>query len=103
MNRSPGSDRAKLWLFCGSGAWTGPSGFTSCYVPGGSIRPKAGSRSHHDTCYMTLAVTHAVDDGRTMRGAVPLLVGAFIYALLIAAGNGLLNDPDTMWQIKVGQ
>jgi hypothetical protein len=54
---------------------------------------------------MTLAVTHAVDvdDGRTMRGAVPLLVGAFIYALLIAVGNGLLNDPDTMWQIKVGQ
>src|ERR1700748_907649 len=54
---------------------------------------------------MPLAVTHAADiaDGRTMRGAVPLLVGAFIYALLVAVGNGLLNDPDTMWQIKVGQ
>src|ERR1700748_2186376 len=54
---------------------------------------------------MPLAVTHAADiaDGRTMRGAVPLLVGAFIYALLVAVGNGLLNDPDTLWQIKVGQ
>jgi hypothetical protein len=52
---------------------------------------------------MTLTVTHAVDDGRTMRAAVPLLVGALIYALLIAVGDGLLNDPDTMWQIKVGQ
>jgi len=52
---------------------------------------------------MTLTITHAVDDGRAMRAAVPLLVGAFIYALLVAVGNGLLNDPDTMWQIKVGQ
>jgi hypothetical protein len=54
-------------------------------------------------CSMTLSVTHAVDDGRATHAALPLWVGGFVYALLIAVGNGLLNDPDTMWQIKVGQ
>jgi hypothetical protein len=52
---------------------------------------------------MTLSVTHPVDDSRATHAALPLWVGGFVYALLIVAGNGLLNDPDTMWQIKVGQ
>jgi hypothetical protein len=38
-----------------------------------------------------------------MRGLVPLWVGVGIYALFVLTGNRLLIDPDTMWQITVGQ
>jgi len=38
-----------------------------------------------------------------MRGLLPLWVGIFVYALFLLAGNRLLIDPDTMWQITVGQ
>jgi hypothetical protein len=38
-----------------------------------------------------------------MRGSLPLWIGVAVYVLLIAAGNRLLNDPDTQWQITVGQ
>ena len=36
-------------------------------------------------------------------GLLPLWVGVGIYALFLLAGNRLLIDPDTMWQITVGQ
>ena len=52
---------------------------------------------------MTLSVTHAVDDGRALPGPLALRVGVLVYALLVVVGNGLLNDPDTLWQITVGQ
>ena len=52
---------------------------------------------------MTLSVTHATEVTRPMRGLLPLWVGAGIYALFLVAGNRLLIDPDTMWQITVGQ
>ena len=38
-----------------------------------------------------------------MRGLLPLWVGAGVYAVFILAGNHLLIDPDTMWQITIGQ
>src|SRR5450759_2767093 len=38
-----------------------------------------------------------------MRGLTPLWVGVGVYALFLLAGNRLLIDPDTMWQITVGQ
>ena len=38
-----------------------------------------------------------------MRGLLPLWVGVGIYALFLLAGNRLLIDPDTLWQITVGQ
>jgi hypothetical protein len=38
-----------------------------------------------------------------MRGLLPLWVGVGVYALFLLAGNRLLIDPDTMWQITVGQ
>jgi len=50
---------------------------------------------------MTLSVTHA--DAEPTRGLLPLWVGAGVYALLLISGNRLLNDPDTLWQITVGQ
>jgi hypothetical protein len=52
---------------------------------------------------MTISVTHAVDDGRALRAPLSLWVGACVYALLVIAGNALLNDPDTLWQITIGQ
>jgi hypothetical protein len=52
---------------------------------------------------MTISVAHTVEDARPMRGLLPLWVGVGIYALFLLAGNRLLIDPDTMWQITVGQ
>ena len=52
---------------------------------------------------MTLSVTHASDAASPMRGLLPLWVGIGVYALFLIAGNRLLIDPDTLWQITVGQ
>ena len=38
-----------------------------------------------------------------MRGLLPLWVGVGVYALFLLGGNRLLIDPDTMWQVTVGQ
>lgn len=51
---------------------------------------------------MTLSVTHT-DAATRPSPALPLWIGAGIYALLLVTGNRLLNDPDTLWQITVGQ
>jgi hypothetical protein len=56
-----------------------------------------------DQAAMTISVTHAVQAGRPWRGLLPLWVGIGIYTLALLAGNQLLNDPDTYWQITVGQ
>ena len=52
---------------------------------------------------MSLSVTHASEDATPSRGMLPMWVGIGIYALFLLAGNRLLIDPDTMWQITVGQ
>ena len=52
---------------------------------------------------MTLSVSHATEQASPLRGLLPLWVGIGIYALFLLAGNRLLIDPDTMWQITVGQ
>lgn len=52
---------------------------------------------------MTLSVTHATEQASPLRGLLPLWVGAGIYGLFLLAGNRLLIDPDTLWQITVGQ
>jgi hypothetical protein len=52
---------------------------------------------------MTLSVAHASEDLSPMRGLLPLWVGVGVYALFLLGGNRLLIDPDTMWQITVGQ
>jgi hypothetical protein len=52
---------------------------------------------------MTLAANDIAPDASTMRGSLPIWVGAAVYVLLIAAGNRLLNDPDTLWHVTVGQ
>jgi hypothetical protein len=52
---------------------------------------------------MTMSATHAAEAASPMRGLLPLWVGAGVYAVFVLAGNHLLIDPDTMWQITVGQ
>ena len=52
---------------------------------------------------MTLSVANPTEAASPMRGLLPLWVGVSIYALLLVAGNRLLMDPDTLWQVTVGQ
>jgi hypothetical protein len=52
---------------------------------------------------MTLTVANSAEPAILTRTSLPLWVGVFAYALLFLAGDRLLNDPDTQWQIAVGQ
>ena len=52
---------------------------------------------------MTLATADAVPAAKTLRGSLPLWVGIVAYAVLVVSGNRLLLDPDTQWQVTVGQ
>jgi hypothetical protein len=52
---------------------------------------------------MTLSVANTAEDASPMRGLLPLWVGVFVYALFMVGGDRLLLDPDTQWQITVGQ
>ena len=52
---------------------------------------------------MTLTAAETAGATRLLRGSLPLWVGVVIYAVLIVTGNRLLLDPDTQWQITVGQ
>ena len=52
---------------------------------------------------MTISFAHAIERASPLRGLLPLWVGAGVYMLMLLAGNHLLMDPDTMWQITVGQ
>ena len=52
---------------------------------------------------MTVTVTHADAAAQPARALLPLWVGVAVYALFLLAGNRLLIDPDTLWQITVGQ
>src|SRR3954447_5591320 len=52
---------------------------------------------------MTMSVANTAEDASPMRGLLPLWVGAGTYALFVLAGDQLLNDADTYWQITVGQ
>ena len=53
---------------------------------------------------MTLTVADTTSEHVSpMRALLPLWVGVFVYALFFLAGNRLLIDPDTLWQVTVGQ
>src|SRR3984893_13479590 len=52
---------------------------------------------------MTVTVTHTEAAAPSARALLPLWVGIGTYALFLLAGNRLLIDPDTLWQITVGQ
>jgi hypothetical protein len=64
------------------------------------------TRNYALACFdpaMTLSVAHTAETASPIRGLLPLWVGVGVYALLLLAGNRLLNDPDTMWHVTVGQ
>ena len=52
---------------------------------------------------MTLAVTNTAPETKALHGSLPLWVGVVIYAVLIVSGDRLLLDPDSQWQVTVGQ
>jgi hypothetical protein len=52
---------------------------------------------------MTLFVTRTAEEASPLRGLMPLWVGVFVYALFLLGGNRLLIDPDTLWQVTLGQ
>lgn len=53
---------------------------------------------------MTIALANGIPGDSRSRGLAPLCVGAATYLLLLLLGaDSLLHDPDTLWQIKVGQ
>ena len=52
---------------------------------------------------MSSIVAETAGDTRLLRGSLPLWVGVVTYAMLILTGDRLLLDPDTQWQITVGQ
>jgi hypothetical protein len=65
-----------------------------------SIRPKI---ARNRAAPMTLSAVHPIQTAGSMRGSLPLWVGIGIYALFVLTGDHLLNDPDTYWQITLGQ
>lgn len=52
---------------------------------------------------MAITLTHTEAAAPPARALLPLWVGIGVYALFLLAGNRLLIDPDTLWQITVGQ
>ncbi|QOZ30217.1 hypothetical protein [Bradyrhizobium sp. CCBAU 51753] len=52
---------------------------------------------------MSLSITSSVSNRSAARGLMPLCAGVGAYLFYMAAGEILLRDSDTMWQIKVGQ
>ncbi len=52
---------------------------------------------------MSIISMHTSEAAPSMRALLPIWVGAAVYALFVLAGNRLLIDPDTLWQITVGQ
>jgi hypothetical protein len=52
---------------------------------------------------MSVTTVHTDQAAPSLRALLPVWVGAAVYALFVLAGNRLLIDPDTLWQITVGQ
>jgi len=44
-----------------------------------------------------------IDAARMQRQMLPCVLGVCLFAGLLVLGNRLLADPDTYWQIKIGQ
>jgi hypothetical protein len=52
---------------------------------------------------MSISIASNVNVRSTARALVPICAGAAAYLFLLSIGDILLRDPDTLWQIKVGQ
>src|ERR1043166_1882580 len=74
-----------------------PVTFTKHYAP--AWFDPAGQPEHP----MSVTTVHTDQAAPSLRALLPVWVGAAFYALFVLAGNRLLIDPDTLWQITVGQ
>lgn len=52
---------------------------------------------------MSITITSNVNIRSAARGLIPLCAGAGVYLFFLSAGEILLRDSDSFWQIKVGQ
>jgi hypothetical protein len=52
---------------------------------------------------MTMSIARPIEARTQLQGLLAVWVGLGAYALLLVVGNDLLNDPDTYWQITIGQ
>ncbi|WP_420131030.1 hypothetical protein [Rhodopseudomonas sp.] len=52
---------------------------------------------------MTILTAETTNSAGTRHSLLPLWVGLVVYAVLMSVGDRLLNDPDTLWQITLGQ
>ncbi|WP_322517793.1 hypothetical protein SR870_09890 [Rhodopseudomonas palustris] len=52
---------------------------------------------------MTILTADSSDLAGARRSALPLWIGVAVYAFLLVAGDRLLNDPDSLWQVTLGQ
>jgi hypothetical protein len=52
---------------------------------------------------MSISATHSAERAGPLRVPLALWVGVGVYAVFVLAGNHLLIDPDTMWQITIGR
>jgi hypothetical protein len=97
--QSPGTDVAKIRLSLAFVRFHGGR-FTKNYA-----LPCFDPRRNQEipAAPMTMSVANTAEAANPMRGLLPLWVGVGVYALFLLAGNRLLIDPDTMWQITVGQ
>jgi hypothetical protein len=97
--QSPGDDVAKFRLSCAF-----PASVAADLPRIMPWRASIGPENRKEPgAPMTMSVANVAEDASPMRGLLPLWVGGLIYALFLVAGNRLLIDPDTMWQITVGQ
>src|SRR4051812_40675225 len=74
-------------------------GFTNnyalaCFVP---------RRFGESTSPMAMSAIYPAGRAQYGRKLLPFWVGVGVYALFVLAGNHLLIDPDTMWQIAIGR
>src|SRR5436309_2306070 len=72
--------------------------FTKNYAPPCLDRQR---KRHDDRPAMTMSAT--AESTAAARAPLALWVGSAVYAAFVLAGNHLLIDPDTMWQITIGQ
>src|SRR3954462_11269478 len=52
---------------------------------------------------MSISATHSAERAGALHAPLALWVGAGVYAVFVLAGNHLLIDPDTMWQVTIGR
>lgn len=52
---------------------------------------------------MTITVVDANQISLARPRLLPLAIGLGVYVLLLISGDRLLNDPDTLWQVTIGQ